>query len=233
VKQAESNSDTPPEPEQTLRLFFNSIPIGDPMNSHKQFRSITDLVKAKRRQFLHGGATLTIMLALAVLGNPGAAFAQASQNLDSENQDAAQSKAASETPEGSWLYTVTIPNPPGAPIVFVGTETYAAGGGYPIFVREETDITELKTEKGLPLGLMNSEYSEIGLTLQAGDRVLMYTDGAAEAANSGGEEYGTSRLVKSLQKPSATARSVLAEVQEFAGGGTLSDDATAIVLRRE
>jgi len=80
---------------------------------------------------------------------------------------------------------------------------------------------------------MNSEYSEIGLTFQTGDRVLMYTDGAAEAASSGGEEYGTSRLVKSLQKPSATARSVLAEVQEFASGGTLSDDATAIVLRRE
>jgi phosphoserine phosphatase RsbU/P len=110
-----------------------------------------------------------------------------------------------------------------------------ANGGhtYPIFVREQTNITELKTEKGLPLGLMNSEYSEIGLTLQTGDRVLMYTDGVVEAANGGGEEYGTSRLVKSLQKAGVSARSVLAEVQEFASGGTLSDDATAIVLRRE
>jgi hypothetical protein len=32
--------------------------------------------------------------------------------------------------EGSWLYTVTIPNPSGAPTVFQGVETYAAGGGY-------------------------------------------------------------------------------------------------------
>jgi sigma-B regulation protein RsbU (phosphoserine phosphatase) len=109
-----------------------------------------------------------------------------------------------------------------------------ANGGhtYPIFVREQTNITELQTDKGLPLGLMKSEYSEIELTLQTGDRVLMYTDGAAEAANLGSEEYGTSRLVKSLQKPSATAQSVLTEVQDFASGGTLSDDATAIVLRR-
>jgi hypothetical protein len=37
---------------------------------------------------------------------------------------------ASQTPEGSWLYTVTIPNSSGAPIVFLGTETYSAGGGY-------------------------------------------------------------------------------------------------------
>src|SRR5665213_3356443 len=100
------------------------------MNSHKKFRSITDLMKAKHRQLLQSGAVLTIMLALAVLGNPAAAFAQDSQNLDSENQDAVQSNVASQTPEGSWLYTVTIPNPPGAPIVLVGTETYAAGGGY-------------------------------------------------------------------------------------------------------
>jgi sigma-B regulation protein RsbU (phosphoserine phosphatase) len=110
-----------------------------------------------------------------------------------------------------------------------------ANGGhpYPIFVQEQTNITELKTEKGLPLGLMNSEYSEIGLTLQPGDSVLMYTDGVVEATSGGDEEYGTSRLVKSLQRPGISAQSVLTEVQEFASGGTLGDDATAIVLRRE
>jgi sigma-B regulation protein RsbU (phosphoserine phosphatase) len=110
-----------------------------------------------------------------------------------------------------------------------------ANGGhpYPLLVREQTNVTELTTEKGLPLGLMNSEYSEIRLTLQTGDRVLIYTDGAVEATNGGGEEYGTSRLVKSLQKPGASAQSVLTEVQKFASSGTLTDDATAIVLRRD
>jgi sigma-B regulation protein RsbU (phosphoserine phosphatase) len=109
-----------------------------------------------------------------------------------------------------------------------------ANGGhpYPIFASHQTNVRELKSEKGFPLGLMNSEYSEVGLTLQTGDRLLMYTDGAAEAENGGGEEYGTSRLVKSLQKTGVSAQSVLADVQEFASGGTLSDDATAIVLRR-
>jgi sigma-B regulation protein RsbU (phosphoserine phosphatase) len=110
-----------------------------------------------------------------------------------------------------------------------------ANGGhpYPILVREQTNITELQTEEGLPLGLMNSEYSEIGLTLRTGDRVLMYTDGAVEATNGEGQEYGTSRLVKFLQKQGVSAKSVLTEAQEFASGGTLSDDATAILLRRE
>jgi sigma-B regulation protein RsbU (phosphoserine phosphatase) len=110
-----------------------------------------------------------------------------------------------------------------------------ANGGhpYPILVRDQTNITELKTKEGFPLGLMNSEYSEIGFTLQIGDRVLLYTDGAVEATNGESQEYGTSRLVKSLQRPGVSAQSVLTEVQEFASGGTLSDDATAIVLRRE
>jgi sigma-B regulation protein RsbU (phosphoserine phosphatase) len=110
-----------------------------------------------------------------------------------------------------------------------------ANGGhpYPIFVREQTNITEIKTDEGFPLGLMQSEYSETELSLRTGDRVLMYTDGVVEATNGEGQEYGTSRLVKSLQKPGVSAQSVLTEVQEFASGSTLSDDATAIVLHRE
>lgn len=110
-----------------------------------------------------------------------------------------------------------------------------ANGGhpYPILVGEQAQFAELKTEKGFPSELMNSEYSEINLTLRTGDRVLMYTDGAEEATDAGGQEYGASRLVKSVQNPDVSARSVLTEVQEFASGGALSDDVTAIVLRRE
>ncbi len=63
---------------------------------------------------------MIVLTALVAFGSSAAALAQ----------DSVQSKATSQTPEGSWLYTVTIPNPPNAPIVFLGTETYAAGGGY-------------------------------------------------------------------------------------------------------
>jgi hypothetical protein len=77
--------------------------------------NMTVLVKTKRRQLLRGAAVLTALVVLSALGSPTAAFAQ---------------NSPSQGPEGSWLYTVTIPNPPGAPIVFLGTETYSAGGGY-------------------------------------------------------------------------------------------------------
>jgi hypothetical protein len=81
---------------------------------------MTDLLKAKRRQLLNGAAALTVLVALAVFGSPAAAFAQG----------AVQNSVVSQTLEGSWRYTVTIPNSSGAPTVFLGTETYSAGGGY-------------------------------------------------------------------------------------------------------
>src|ERR1700683_1937101 len=57
-----------------------------------------------------------------------------------------------------------------------------ANGGhpYPIVVREQTtSMTELKTEEGFPLGLMDSEYSEVGLSLKNGHRMAMNTEGSA------------------------------------------------------
>jgi hypothetical protein len=71
---------------------------------------------------LAGATALALLLALAVLTgfSSPAAFAQ----------DTDQSTATRHNPEGSWLYKVSIPDPPDAPIVFLGTETYAAGGGY-------------------------------------------------------------------------------------------------------
>jgi hypothetical protein len=82
--------------------------------------NMTSQVKTQRSQLLRGAAVLAALVVLFALGSPTAAFAQ----------DAFQGNKATQGPEGSWLYTVTIPNPPGAPIVFLGTETYSAGGGY-------------------------------------------------------------------------------------------------------
>jgi hypothetical protein len=94
-------------------------------SAHTQFRNMTVIVTAKRRRLVKGAAALTLLVALGVLGSAATASAQD----DSPSQDAVQSNSA-ETPEGSWFYTVTIPNPPGSPLIFVGTETYSAGGGY-------------------------------------------------------------------------------------------------------
>lgn len=107
-----------------------------------------------------------------------------------------------------------------------------AGHPHPLYMSDKSAITELEAENGLPLGLMHSDYSETEWTLPVGTRVLMYTDGLVEATSSTGEEFGISRLQQALAKPNPSAQSVLADVQQFAHGGLLTDDATAIVLRR-
>jgi hypothetical protein len=91
------------------------------MNSATQeTRSTLNLVKAKSRPLLKAVAMLTALVAVVTLGSSRPAF----------SQDGHQAERASQKPDGSWLYTVTIPNPDGAPIVFLGTETYAGDGGY-------------------------------------------------------------------------------------------------------
>ena len=63
-------------------------------------------------------AVLTVLVALIPLRAPAVATAQSTAQLSVSLQQA-------KGPEGSWLYTVTIPG-----YTFQGIETYSAGGGY-------------------------------------------------------------------------------------------------------
>jgi len=75
----------------------------------------------KTRHFLQlSAAVLTVSAALVLVGAP---IAAAAQNPDEWKVQL--SGSLSQGPEGSWLYTVTIPG-----YTFQGVETYSAGGGY-------------------------------------------------------------------------------------------------------
>jgi|KBSMisStaDraftv2_1062788.scaffolds.fasta_scaffold66724_3 hypothetical protein len=63
-------------------------------------------------------AALAVLAALIPLGAPAAATAQSTAQLSG-------SLLQAQGPQGSWLYTVTIPG-----YTFQGIETYSAGGGY-------------------------------------------------------------------------------------------------------
>ncbi len=72
----------------------------------------------KSCQFLKVSVAALTVLAALILGAPAAATAQTTAQLSGNLQQA-------QGPEGSWLYTVTIPG-----YTFQGIETYSAGGGY-------------------------------------------------------------------------------------------------------
>ena len=80
----------------------------------------TEWMNKKARKFLQlSAAAFAVFVALTPLGAPTAAAQTFSELKDQ------WSPILSQTPEGSWLYTVTIPG-----YTFQGIETYSAGGGY-------------------------------------------------------------------------------------------------------
>jgi len=89
----------------------------------------------------------------------------------------------------------------------------------------------LCVETGLPLGLGASTYPECTVTLAPGTRVLLYSDGITEAANSAEEEYGEDRLVQHFAQPGASVDGLLAEVKRFSAASDHPDDATAVLIR--
>jgi len=73
-------------------------------------------------------------------------------------------------------------------------------------------------------------------TLQPGDRVLFFTDGIVEEHLTGGELFGTPRLIEQLERVQAEGGPPQATVTRLSHalmaerGGTTSDDATLFLL---
>src|ERR1700693_4717758 len=88
---------------------------------------------------------------------------------------------------------------------------------------------------GTVLGIFPSEDFELGTQkLLPGDRVLLFTDGVAEACGADGEEFGDARLVRLLQENCEASadqlqKTILQTVGSFCGGNW-DDDATLVVI---
>ena len=114
--------------------------------------------------------------------------------------------------------------------------TYSSAGHNPPRLRScgEWQVTPLDQATSLPLGFMPSvEYRDHTITLRSGDRVVFYTDGITEAANSTGELFGTERLDHVVADCRADSQESLDRVVEavrgFTGGLPPSDDRTLLI----
>lgn len=131
-------------------------------------------------------------------------------------------------PEGRFVTMAYLVVDPGAGWVSAAN----AGHPPPLLMGERSEPAWLATSHGYPLGLMTSQYSEVRVEFEAGDRLLIYSDGVLEASDGQGNEFGAARLVEFLRGRTTSAKDLLADVQNFTRDGALSDDATAIVVRR-
>lgn len=119
-----------------------------------------------------------------------------------------------------------------------------AGHPLPLLVRNGHVVGELECAPTLPWGIATSMGKSVppevaAVALEPGDTVLFYTDGVVEARVSGGEMFGTERLVEHLGRHSSDRKepeeilrhlvnSVLAHRVE-----QLADDATLVMIRWE
>jgi len=114
----------------------------------------------------------------------------------------------------------------------------SAGQTQPIHISAKTGEAVLVETKGdnFPLGILDdADYLETQLQLEAGDRVVFYTDGIVEAMNKQKEMFGFDRLlevVKGARSLSADSllKDITDKVNEFAGGAAQHDDLTVIVV---
>jgi len=90
---------------------------------------------------------------------------------------------------------------------------------------------------GLPLGLFkDTRYYEYYLPIDAGQILVLYTDGATEALSPEGQEYGRSRLVDAVRRSrDLRARQMIDyiynDIFEWTGGRGSGDDVTFVVIK--
>jgi sigma-B regulation protein RsbU (phosphoserine phosphatase) len=90
-------------------------------------------------------------------------------------------------------------------------------------------------EGGTLLGVFSdAKYEENEIGLEAGDRLVLITDGITEASSPRGEEFGDDRLIDLLREhrelcAAELQEKVLQAVTSFAGQ-TLQDDATLMIV---
>jgi sigma-B regulation protein RsbU (phosphoserine phosphatase) len=119
---------------------------------------------------------------------------------------------------------------------------YARAGHNPIVWRRTTrGTTELRKPAGLGLGMCSGDRFSRALRLEeleleTGDAVVLYSDGVTEAMNSASEQFGETRLMRSIeradgQSATATRAAILRDLAAFTAGTPPHDDVTVVVVR--
>jgi sigma-B regulation protein RsbU (phosphoserine phosphatase) len=112
--------------------------------------------------------------------------------------------------------------------------TYTNAGHNPPLVLRQAGSCERLAIGGTVTGIFDEGTFEEGrVTLEPGDRLVLYTDGITEARSAGGDEFEDEGLLRTLERcrrldAQSMVDAVFTDVGTFAGG-RLQDDATAVV----
>ena len=111
-----------------------------------------------------------------------------------------------------------------------------AGHPPPLLVRNGKVVGEPPTVPTLPIGLGGTDIAVNEVVLEAGDHLLLYTDGVTEGGTPGAEQFGLARLTDLLGRtlldglpPAETLRRLVGAVQRHSAY-RLRDDTTMVLI---
>ena len=111
-----------------------------------------------------------------------------------------------------------------------------AGHNLPFLLIPGQPPQTIQGTHGIPLGSMpDVQYGHGIMKLEAGQKIVLYTDGISEAVNMNNELYGEKRLSDILsdcdgRSPEGIANLLLLEIKTFAAGAEQADDITLFIL---
>lgn len=116
---------------------------------------------------------------------------------------------------------------------------YSNGGhDAPLLFRKSGREPEQLEATGLLLGVFDEvDYSVNNTPMEAGDLLVLYTDGITEAMNIEEEEFGLQRLIDVVEENRGASagtvlESILDAVKRHAGKASQSDDITLMIVKR-
>ncbi|MBY0374825.1 MAG: SpoIIE family protein phosphatase [Bryobacteraceae bacterium] len=119
-----------------------------------------------------------------------------------------------------------------------GQLTYTNAGHNPPYIIRANGAIDTLESTGIVLGLIGRmEYGEGATHLDAGDRLVLFSDGVTEATSVAApdDEFGEDRLIACLRTPGTAAAlidHVLQTLAQFTQGAPQHDDVTMVVAQR-
>ena len=119
--------------------------------------------------------------------------------------------------------------------VRTGELAFASAGHSPAFLLRSNGTVERLESTGPVAGMLpEAAFRRVALRLDAGDRIVIYSDGVTEYENRAGEQFGEKRLLETLAQRATSADATCAGIAEslaiFGKGRPFNDDVTMLVV---
>jgi len=106
-----------------------------------------------------------------------------------------------------------------------------------VLLRRDGSRGAIPLAKGVALGVVeDAVYTQQSMSLDPGDLLVLYTDGATDARNPAGELFGAVRLDETIrscaaQPAASVVNAVVGTISAFAAGAPPEDDLTVLAIR--